>query len=172
MASTRLTATSFIVLGLLDQVGSASAYDLKTAVARSVGNFWSVPHSQLYREVERLSKAGYLRRRREATSGGRPRDDYSLTNAGSAALAEWRDTPAEGLPQLRDPGLLKLFFGADPQRLAADRLQAHRGNLERYLELQRLDTGEGPRSIWLALEAGVGHEREWIRFWSALAKAD
>ncbi|CAA9496763.1 MAG: hypothetical protein AVDCRST_MAG17-1035, partial [uncultured Solirubrobacterales bacterium] len=60
-----LTATSYIVLGLLERAGEATPYELKQAIARSVGNFWSVPHSQLYSEPERLSKAGLLAERRE-----------------------------------------------------------------------------------------------------------
>jgi PadR family transcriptional regulator, regulatory protein AphA len=169
MSTAKLTPTSFIVLGLLEEAGQASPYDLKVAVARSVGNFWSVPHSQLYREAERLHSAGYLKGRREATAGGRPRRLYWLNDGGREALARWREDPAEGLPQLRDPGLLKLFFGADPKRLAPTRRDQHRRQLDRYLELKKLDVGSGPRGPWLALESGIGHEREWVRFWSRLA---
>ena len=84
----RLTPTSYIVLGLLERAGSATPYELKQRVARSVGNFWSLQHAQLYTEPERLAGAGYLTERRER--GGRRRRHYSLTAAGRWALAEWR----------------------------------------------------------------------------------
>ena len=163
----KLTPTSYIVLGLLERTGEATPYDLKQAVAASVGNFWSVPHSQLYAEPERLAGAGYLVERREP--GGRRRRLYSLTDRGRDALAAWRAEPSGELPELRDSGLLKLFFGADERTLAPIRREAHRTKLAAYEARRRLDSGEGPRGPWLALEAGIAHEREWVRFWTKLA---
>jgi PadR family transcriptional regulator AphA len=170
MQAPRLTATSYIVLGLLEQLGEASPYDLKQVVARSVGNFWSVPHSQLYREPDRLSRAGYLSERRETTPGGRPRKVYALTSAGRKALAAWKQEPTSELPELRDPGLLKLYFGADPVALARVRQEAHARKLGEYEERARLDTGMEPRGPWRTLQAGLGHEREWVRYWLELAE--
>ena len=169
MSSVDLTSTSYIVLGLLETMGEGSVYDLKQAVGLSVGNFWSVPHSQLYREATRLDDAGLLDRRNDPSPGGRPRRVFSLTAAGRRALRAWReDTAVDRLPELRDPGLLKLFFGADPGRLAAARLAAHRRQLAAYEERSRSadDAPEGPR---LTLQAGIAHEREWVRFWEELA---
>ncbi|MCA1700933.1 MAG: PadR family transcriptional regulator [Actinobacteria bacterium] len=165
-----LTPTSYIVLGLVEQLGEASPYDLKQAVASSVGNFWSVPHSQIYREAARLERAGHLSCRHERTSGGRPRKAYRLRPSGARALARWRQEPPKELPDLRDPGLLKLFFGADPCPLAEARRDAHARKLEEYEERRSLDPGDGPRAVWLSLDAGIGHEREWVRFWSEVAR--
>lgn len=163
-----LTPTSYIVLGLLEQACEATPYDLKQIVARSVGNFWSVPHSQLYAEPERLARAGLLAERRE--DGGRRRRLFSLTEAGRGALSAWRCERSEDpLPELRDPGLLRLFFGAEPDTLAPARLEAHRAKLREYEERLAHDPGDGARGPWLALEAGVRHEREWVRFWEELA---
>jgi DNA-binding PadR family transcriptional regulator len=161
----RLTPTSYIVLGLLDAAGEATPYELKQAVAASVGNFWSLQHAQLYTEPERLARGGYLTEEREHT--GRRRKRYRLTPAGRTALREWRATPAEGVPELRDIGLLQLFFGADPVNLAQARLPGHRAKLAEYQAAARLDLPPGPRR---ALESGIGHEREWVRFWSRLAR--
>lgn len=165
-----LTPTSYIVLGLIEQLGEASPYDLKQAVVRSVGNFWSVPHSQIYREAARLEQDGYLSLRQETTAGGRSRKVYRLCEHGARELARWRREPTEELPELRDPGLLKLFFGADPRALAEARLQAHRRKLGEYRARRKLDSGDEPRGVWLSLDAGIGHEREWVRFWSQLAR--
>ena len=162
----RLTSTSYIVLGLLELAGEATPYDLKQLVAASIGNFWSVPHSQLYAEPQRLAEAGYLVERRE--QGGRHRRLYSLTEPGREALVAWRAEPTGELPELRDLGLLKLFFGAEQRVIAEARLKAHRAKLIAYEERRRLDTGEGPRGPWRALDAGIGHEREWLRFWTEL----
>jgi DNA-binding PadR family transcriptional regulator len=73
----RLTPTSYIVLGLIEGGGEATPYDLKQAVAASLGDFWTLQHAQLYTEPERLAGAGYLKERRE--EGGRRRRHYSTS---------------------------------------------------------------------------------------------
>src|ERR1700748_958533 len=104
----RLTPTSYIVLGLLDAAGEATPYDLKQAVGMSLGNFWSLPHAQLYAEPERLQAAGLLRERRER--GGGRRRHYKLTPSGRRALRAWLAEPTEELTELRDLSMLKIFF--------------------------------------------------------------
>jgi DNA-binding PadR family transcriptional regulator len=162
----RLTPTSYIVLGLLEMSGEATPYDLKQAVSHTLGNFWSLPHAQLYTEPQRLAEAGYLTERRE--EGGRRRRHYSLTEKGRAAFEEWRQAPTDQLSELRDLGLLKLFFGGGPQELAEAQAEAWKAKLAEYEAFKRLDTGEGPRHAWLTLDAGIAHTREWIRFWEAV----
>ncbi len=163
----RLTATSFIVLGLVEQAGRATPYDLKALVGQTVGEFWSLPHAQLYAEPDRLTRAGYLREEREES--GRRRKHYEITEKGSAALREWRDEPTTELTELRDPGLLRLFFGADPARLAEGQLAAHERKLAGYEALRAAVPPDAPRGIALTVDAGVAHEREWVRFWRAVA---
>ena len=135
-------------------------------MAWTLGNFWSLQHAQLYSEPERLAKAGYLKEKRE--QGGRRRRRYSMTTKGRGALEDWRRTPTDRLSELRDLALLKLFFGADPAGLAEVQLEAHRRKLAEYEALRRFDQGEEPRGPWLSLESGIGHEREWVRFWEEL----
>ena len=77
---TSLTPTSFIVMGLISQAGEATPYALKQMAAATIGNFFSIPHSQLYAEPERLAGAGYLKVRQE--EGGRRRKHYALTARG------------------------------------------------------------------------------------------
>lgn len=163
----RLTATSYIVLGLLTRAGGqATPYALKRMAATSVGNFWTVQHAQLYTEPERLSQAGLVEEQRE--SGGRRRRLYTITPAGRAALAEWRAEPAVESGELRDPGLLKLFLGAEPAALAPAQLALHSAKLEDYLGLHTRVGGQLPEGERLALEAGIAHERQWVAFWGDL----
>jgi DNA-binding PadR family transcriptional regulator len=167
MAVTRLTPTSYVVLGLIEQMQPASPYDVKRAVAAGVGQFWSLPHTQLYSECTRLAEAGLLSERREKT--GRRRKIYRLTKAGAEELDRWRSEPTSELYELRDAGLLKLFFGADPKTLAPLQLEAHSERLREYEEL--LERGReigAPAGAIHAVECGIGHEREYIRFWTGL----
>jgi len=168
MAVTRLTPTSYVVLGLIEQMQPASPYDLKGAVAMGVGQFWSLPHTQLYSECTRLAEAGLLSERREET--GRRRRLYSLTKPGAEELDRWRHEPTGELYELRDAGILKLFFGADPKTLAPPQLEAHIERLREYEEL--LEQGRAmnaPLGVIHATEAGIGHEREYVRFWKRLS---
>lgn len=163
----RLTPTSFIVLGLLEFTGEASPYALKQLVAGSVGHFWTLHHAQLYTETQRLAGAGYVTETREEE--GRRRKLYAITDLGRAALEEWRRTPTGGVAEVREPAVLKLFFGADPADLAASQLEAHRRQLEEYERIRDTmpeSVPEGPR---LALENGIWHERSSIAFWEDLA---
>jgi DNA-binding PadR family transcriptional regulator len=168
MQEIRLTPASYIVLGLLDLAGEATPYELKRMVAGGVGHLWALQHAQLYSEPERLAGAGHLTERRE--KGGRRRKRYALTDHGRAALREWVAEPTSEFTQLRDLGLLKLFFGADPQAIAPVQLELHRARLAEYERLRdQLAAAGTPRGPRLSLESGVGHEREWVRFWSRLA---
>jgi PadR family transcriptional regulator, regulatory protein AphA len=166
MSSIRLTETSYIVLGLLEQIEPATPYDLKQVAQVSTVNFWTVPHTQIYAECGRLAGAGLLSERREQT--GRRRRIYTLTPEGRGALERWREDASGGLYELRDVATLKLFFGADPQLLAAEQVDAHRRRLAEYEELLA-GLEDAPEGWRLALELGIGHEREFIRFWSSLA---
>ena len=163
----RLTPTSYIVLGLLELAGEATPYRLKQMVAGSVGYFWTLHHAQLYTEPERLAEAGYVSETREAT--GRRRKLYSLTEKGRTALDEWRSEPTGELAETREPAVLKLFFGADPERLAAAQLEANRRRLAEYEAIRDSmadDAASGPRR---ALEMGIRVEQAAIAFWEEQA---
>jgi PadR family transcriptional regulator, regulatory protein AphA len=160
----RLTETSFIVLGLIELAGQATPYDLKRAAQLTTNNFWSIPHTQLYTECARLADEGLLVEHQEQT--GRRRRTYRLTGRGSELLHEWREQPSKQLYELRDASVLKLFFGGDPATLAATQLETHRRQLEVYERLHTALPADEARGQVLALECGIGHEHEFIRFWS------
>jgi len=164
---TRLSPVSYIVLGLVAWAGKATPYELKRMASQSVGNLWSIQHAQLYSEPARLARAGYLTEKRE--EGGRRRKTYGVTARGRRALSEWLSTPATEAAELRDPGLLKLFLGADPKLIADAQVEVHERKLEEYerTHARLLDADlAGPL---LTLEAGIRVERERIRFWRELA---
>jgi DNA-binding PadR family transcriptional regulator len=165
----RLTNVSFIVLGMLELTGEATPYELKARVAASVGDIWSVQHAQLYSEPERLAADGLVTEERE--EGGRRRKRYAITPAGRDALAAWRAEPSSAFTELRDPGLLQLFFGADPVALAEVQLEIHDAKLADYRAQHEQLAGNVSLGIRLALEAGIGHETEWVRFWGRVLES-
>ncbi|HEX6651515.1 MAG TPA: PadR family transcriptional regulator [Thermoleophilaceae bacterium] len=167
MQEIRLTPTSYIVLGLLEMGGELTPYALKQQVAGSVGFFWTLQHAQLYTEPERLTAAGFLAETREET--GRRRRLYSITAKGRRALEDWRTETTTDLAELREPALLKLFFGADPGALAAVQIPANEERLAEYERIRDEMADEVPAGPRQALEMGIRFERAAIAFWEELA---
>lgn len=165
VSTVRLTPTSYVVLGLVEAQAPATPYELKQTAQVSIANFWPVPHTQLYSECSRLAEAGLLDEHQETS--GRRRRVYEMTTAGTSALDEWRAGVDDEMPlaEVRDLATLKLFFGADPAALAPGQIAAHEAKLAEYEEIAAMDLPEGMR---LALECGIGHEREFIRFWEGV----
>jgi DNA-binding PadR family transcriptional regulator len=165
----KLTPTSYIVLGLLEACApqEATPYDLKRMMAVSIDNFWSTPHAQVYREPERLAEGGHVAERREAS--GRRRRFYAITDRGRAALDGWRAQAPDDLPELRDAGVLKLFFGADPATVAEHQIATHRAKLAEYEALRAQIAEVVPRGQLQALDVGIAHERAMIDIWTDTA---
>jgi DNA-binding PadR family transcriptional regulator len=173
MSSVRLGPTSYVVLGSIAVRGPSTSYDLKRFVEVTLGNFWAFPHSQLYAEPERLARAGLLTEERE--DGGRRRRTYAITPAGQEALYAWLGAPSSPA-ELRDPGLLKLFFSevADDavfDALVDEQIAAHRDTLARYEWLGRR-YGRRPEYArrMVTLRAGFAMERAFVDFWEQLAE--
>jgi DNA-binding PadR family transcriptional regulator len=168
----RLTPTSYIVLGLLGQGGGdeLTPYDLKALMAVSVDNFWATPHAQVYREVQRLAAAEYLRERREET--GRRRRFYAITDRGRAALDAWRAEMPEGTAQLRDPGVLKLFFGGDPGAIAAQQIGRHETKRAEYEKLHAEVGAAMAVAQRRALEVGIAYEQAMIDIWGEVRSSE
>ncbi|MBI5311166.1 MAG: PadR family transcriptional regulator [Actinobacteria bacterium] len=168
--SIKLTVPSYVVLGLVDAIGEATPYDMKRLAALSLDHFRSVRHAQLYSEPERLTEAGYLKVRAEQT--GRRRKHYSLTPLGTEALKLWLAEPSDPITELRDEGLLKIFFGADPQRVAHEQLDSHIQRLaefEKLLEQSSQFMTPGQR---IALRGGIRNERFWIEMLESMISGE
>jgi PadR family transcriptional regulator, regulatory protein AphA len=163
-----LSPVSYLVLGLIDRAGEATPYELKQ-MATSMSGLWALRHDQVYREPERLADLGLLSEKRE--EGGRRRRRFRVTDEGRSALQKWLQVPTGEFTELRDPGLLQLFLGADPVVLAQRQLEIHEEKLREYEALAATLSPETPEGVRLSLKAGLGHEREWTRFWQEVLGA-
>jgi PadR family transcriptional regulator AphA len=170
VSTINLTPTSYLVLGCLAVAGPATPYELKQMVAAGIGYFWSFPHSQLYSEPVRLTEAGLVAEARER--GGRRRRRFSITEAGRRAVHEWLADPTAEVTDIRDIGLLKLFFGSLADReqivsLATSQRDAHQERLDVYVgfESQGTDTPAGA-----TLRLGLAYERAAVAFWQSVAE--
>ena len=150
----------------------------------TLGNFWSFPHTLLYSEPPRLATLGLVTEIRETE--GRRRRIFAITPAGMSALSSWLDRPSGAPTELRDPGLLQLFFAdlaSDEARLrlAERQLAIHQAKLAAYREDERLERRpdglqRGQRTVehWRGetLPMGLRYEGAAVDFWTdVVAKA-
>jgi PadR family transcriptional regulator, regulatory protein AphA len=167
-----LTPTSYVVLGLVQALEPCTSYDMKRLVGISIGHFWSFPHSQLYAEPARLAQHGMLEEEQEER--GRRRRLYRLTPAGAGALRSWLQVPDVGVGELRDLGLLKLFFSPaagpdDVARIARAKQEAH---VARRAALEEIRDGVAKNAdpVQLAtLELGLRIDAVSAEFWGEIA---
>jgi len=103
-----LTAPDYVVLGMV-RLGARSGYEIKQRVERSIRFFWTISQVQIYPSLGRLEQAGLITGA-DDPQGRRPRRAYAITGTGEAALRQWLHQ-AEPIPfELRDTGLVRLFF--------------------------------------------------------------
>jgi DNA-binding PadR family transcriptional regulator len=168
-----LSKTAMVVLGLL-ALRPRSGYEIKGAVDGATRFFWSASYGQIYPELKRLERQGLVEGE-HVPQGGRRRTVYRLTEEGFAALRRWLDVP-EFSWELRDEGLLKLFF-ADllPRERALELLRAKQRAHETVLDrLREIRPGPGPiggrgRFPDVVLEYGIALN-EWAAGWCAEAE--
>lgn len=163
-----LTSTSYVVLGLVAGCDGMTSYEMKQLVACSIGYFWPFPHSQLYAEPHRLVQAGLLTG--ETEEGGRRRTTYRITARGRRELADWLAVPSTEPTEIRDLGLLKLYFseqGGPGQRAALAEAQhkAHLEHLRDYEELSEQVASLATPAALATLEMGMRFERLAVAFW-------
>ena len=165
LPSLDLSATGRVVLGLIP-FGRRTGYDIKTFVDRTTRHFWAASYGQIYPELKRLEEQGLVRGRPEP-AGGRARTVYELTRAGDAALEAWLASGEEPLYELRDEGMLKLFFSDSLPEQRIEIVRAIRAREERSLShLRSIEphASEGPEGARLTLEMGIGLT-EWTIDW-------
>jgi DNA-binding PadR family transcriptional regulator len=152
-----LTATGRVILGMIAS-GRRTGYEIKAFVDKTTRYFWAASYGQIYPELKRLEDQGLVRGRSEP-SGGRARTVYELTEAGTAALRHWLESDAETLYELRDEGMLKLFFSDSAPAGRMEIVRAMRAREARALaHLRSLEphARTGPRGSYLTLQLGIG----------------
>jgi PadR family transcriptional regulator AphA len=136
---TELSKPAYVVLGMI-ATGRRSGYAMSRTAKEATRHFWATSDGQIYPQLKKLSEEGYIEGERES-QGGRERIVYSLTAQGRAALDEWLGSAAKAHFELRDEGLLKLFFA---EELTVDQLRGqievmvrrHRRAIEHLEELE------------------------------------
>jgi DNA-binding PadR family transcriptional regulator len=165
-----LNSTAASLLGFLESYGPMSGYDIVGMVEGSIGYFWNVTRSQVYRELNRLAEAELVEM---GESGARARRPYTITGAGRRAFLNWLALPP-GPDIIRLPFLLRYFFGQhlDPQTLRAF-VTLHRPQHEQRLQYfqslipKLLD--EQPFMAHVA-ELGVAYEETMLAWFDTIPR--
>jgi DNA-binding PadR family transcriptional regulator len=156
---------SYVILGALRHE-PRSGYEIKQLVDKATRFFWAASYGQIYPELRRLQTEGLIEQTEEC-AGGRRRVRYRLTSSGRAALQSWLSEPSAGY-ELRDEGLLKLFFAdaLDPEdaRDLVRNIEAERlAILDRLREIEKGDVHGFPAVV---LAYGIEFH-EWAVDWLA-----
>jgi DNA-binding PadR family transcriptional regulator len=127
---------AYLVLGMIAS-GFRTGYEISKTAEITSRFFWAAGDGQIYPQLRRLAADGLIRGEREA-QGEREKNVYELTEAGHNALRDWLTSDEPPMWELRDEGLLKLFF-ADELTTGElrDRVAALRDSHERALERLR-----------------------------------
>jgi DNA-binding PadR family transcriptional regulator len=167
--ATDVNPTAASLLGFLS-IGPMTGWDLDQWVASSIGNFWNVTRSQIYRELRTLTERGYVK---AGASGPRDTVPYAITSTGRKAFKSWiAQAPPPDV--IRSRLLLTVFFGdhLDPAQLrdiVESELRRHEGDLERYLALEQT-LPESQRFPLATLRYGIRFERTTIEWLTELAE--
>jgi DNA-binding PadR family transcriptional regulator len=160
-----LNPTAASLLGFLHQ-GSMTGWDLVQTVEGSIGDFWNVTRSQVYRELRTLADQGLVE---AGETGARDRRPFTITEAGRAAFRRWI-AREPGTDVIRSPLLLTVFFGdhLDPEVLVRH-LTLHRIHHQQKLaayEALHDELCNTPELEWpyQALRFGIEHERMVLRW--------
>jgi PadR family transcriptional regulator AphA len=169
MSSDELSPSAYVVLGMLG-LGASSGYEIKQMVELSIRFFWTISQAQIYPSLAQLEEAGLVVGRSEPR-GRRPRRVYALTAAGEEELRLWLQQ-AEPMPfELRDIGLVKLFFAdalePDDARALLDavrRRSAERAATLREIEpVANVGAEEGDIYPLLTLRMGIAFHEAMVR---------
>jgi DNA-binding PadR family transcriptional regulator len=155
----KLRGSSYLILAML-RLGARSGYAIKKLADVSTASFWPTSLAQVYPELAALEEAGLVSRH-DDSHGERRRAAYALTAEGERALLVWLKSPRVAPAQIRDEGLLRLFF--------ADALEP-----SEQLELvRRLAANDQAASDWIrgeALQQAIRAEAHGQRYPTIVAR--
>ena len=164
-----LNPVSYVVLGFADQwAAELTSYDLKQMVAGSVGYFWSFPTASS--TPSRLASRQPATSTRKSRRAGAGAGSTASRRAGRKALQAWLAEPIGDGTEVRDLGLLKLFFAGagspDTVTRLAEQRAVHEQNLAGYDALHEAICGTaGPWEL-ATLDLGRRFEQMAVDFWA------
>jgi len=97
------------ILGLLSY-SFMGGYDLVKTFRDSLAYFWAAQTSQIYRELDGMRRAGWVRESGKIQRGRTTKTLFELTEAGRVELLRWLGEPAQRRAGERNLFLLRFFL--------------------------------------------------------------
>ena len=160
---------------------ASSGYELARRFDKSIGQFWTATHQQVYKVLARMESAGWLAVTVVPQHGRPDKKVYDLTADGRAELADWIAQPAE--PEVTRSDLAVKIRGAayGDASAVADEVARHRAlhaeRLDAYLANEKQEFGDPARlrgrrlHQWLVLRGGIALERNLIDWYDDVLDA-
>ncbi|MQS76292.1 PadR family transcriptional regulator [Companilactobacillus halodurans] len=95
----------YVLLGLINNKGKLSGYQISQEFKNEVGEFWHASHSQIYPELARMKDDGWVKDEDDGKS-----TYYLITDNGQQVLRSWLEEPLSKTGELFS---LKLYFIKD-----------------------------------------------------------
>ncbi len=131
------------LLGFINY-GPMTGYELKKFFDTSVAHFWNAELSQIYPALKAMESEGLVEMKVEVQDDRPNRKVYSITESGRRELVDWLAKPADR-DQVREPILIKVFFGSSLSKQASGNLRSTAGS--RYT----LPSSNGPTTLSVRL---------------------
>lgn len=130
----------YAILVLLESEPS-SGYDLAQQFKRTVGNFWTASHQQIYLELKKLSTEGLISCTVEQQFDKPNRKVYTITESGAESLQHWINLPVQ-IPKVNDALLVKIYSATSENAENLKLELAHhslviKSQLQRYLTMEQ-----------------------------------
>jgi DNA-binding PadR family transcriptional regulator len=151
---------------------ASSGYELARRFDKSIGQFWTATHQQVYKVLARMESAGWVAITVVEQDSRPDKKVYDLTADGRAELAEWIGRPAE--PEVTRSELAVKIRGAayGDRRAVVAEVERHRAlhsdRLDAYLANEKHEFADPTRlrghrlHQWLVLRGGISLERNLI----------
>ena len=107
----RANKSRYVILGLLSHE-PLSGYNIKKRIETGVSYFYGISYGQIYPELARLEKQGFVVEEAQPDKNSRNRKIYAITEKGKKELQKWLAAQAEE-EKVHYDILLKLFFGSN-----------------------------------------------------------
>jgi DNA-binding PadR family transcriptional regulator len=160
---------------------ASTGYDLARRFDKSIGQFWTATHQQVYKVLGRMEADGWLACTHVAQAGRPDKKVYDVTPSGRAELAEWIARPAE--PETTRSDLAVKIRGASygDRGAVTQEVRRHRAlhadRLEFYLANEQHEFPDPSRlrgrrlHQWLVLRGGITLERGLIDWYDEVLAA-
>lgn len=160
---------------------ASSGYDLARRFEKSIGQFWSASHQQIYKVLGRMEADGWVAARVVPQDGRPDKKVYEVTDGGRTELRAWLARPSE-VDVARSELAVKIRAAShgDARALAAEirrHRQAHADRLDGYTQNEKQEFPEPSRlrgdrlHQWLVLRGGIALERTLVDWYDDVLSA-